>query len=79
MLWILNHKYYSYNNNIKCVDSTIKYNFKSSHYAINLNIVSFFFVYSDFDSIFLLFELIKLFLFSKKKCEKVSLSWKPIQ
>ena len=35
------HTYFSHNNNIKCVDSTIKYiDFKSIHYAINIDVVS---------------------------------------
>ena len=47
--------YSSHNSNIKYVDFTIKYiGFKSFHYAINLDIVSSFVVFSDFDSLFLL-------------------------
>ena len=33
--------------NIKCI------NFKSIHYAINLDVVSFFMIFSDFDYIFI--------------------------
>ena len=44
------HRYSSHNNNIKCVDSTIKcIDFESILYTINLNVVSFS-VFSDFDS-----------------------------
>ena len=71
MLQNQSQSYYSNNSNIKCVDSTIKYiGFESFHYAINLDIVSSFMVFSCFDSIFLLMycslESMKLF-FSKKK------------
>ena len=48
------HRYSSHNSNIKCVGSTIKCTgFESIHYAINLNIVSSFMGFNDFDSIFL--------------------------
>ena len=40
--------YYNHNNNIKRVDSTIKcIGFESFHYAINLNVVSSFMIFSD--------------------------------
>ena len=43
--------YYSHNSNITCVGSTIKYiDFESIHYVVNLNVVSSFMVFSDFDS-----------------------------
>ena len=46
--------YSSYNHNIKRVDSTIKcISFESFHYTINLDVVSFFMIFSDFDYIFL--------------------------
>ena len=46
--------YYNYNSNIKCVDSTIKsIDFELFHYAINMNVVSSFMVFNDFDSMFL--------------------------
>ena len=42
--------YYTHNSNIKCVGSTIKYtNFDSIHYVINLDVVSSFMVFNDFD------------------------------
>ena len=67
-----NHMYSSYNNNIKCVGSTIKYiGFESIHYVINLGVISSFIVFNDFDYMFLsnycYFESIKLFFSSKKK------------
>ena len=46
--------YYSHNSNIKYMDSTIKcIGFESFHYAINLDVVSSFMVFSDFDSMFI--------------------------
>ena len=46
--------YSNHNSNIKCVDSTIKcIGFESFHYAINLDVVSSFMVFRDFDSMFL--------------------------
>ena len=46
--------YYSHNSNIKCMDSTIKcIGFESFHYAINLDVVSSFMVFSDFDYMFI--------------------------
>ena len=46
--------YYSHNSNIKCIDLIIKYiDFESYHYAINLDVVSSFVVFSDFDYMFL--------------------------
>ena len=66
MLQNLSHIYYIHNSNIKSEDLMIKYiGFKSFHYAINLDVVSSFMVFNDFDSIFLSMycslELIKLF------------------
>ena len=50
----LSYMYSSHNNNIKCVGLTIKHvGFESIHYAINLDIVSSFMVFNDFDSMFL--------------------------
>ena len=49
----MSQMYYSYNSNIKYVDLTIKYiDFESFHYVINLNVVSFFVVFGDFDYMF---------------------------
>ena len=46
--------YYSHNSNIKCINSIIKYiGFESIYYAINLNVVSFFMIFDDFNYIFL--------------------------
>ena len=46
--------YSSHNNNIKYVDLIIKYiGFKLFHYTINLNVVSSFMIFNDFDYIFL--------------------------
>ena len=46
--------YYSHNSNIKCVNSTFKYiDFDSFHYAINLNVVSSFMIFSGFNYMFL--------------------------
>ena len=54
MLQNLSQRYYSHNSNIKYVDSTIKcIDFESFYYVINLDIVSSFVVFSDFDSIIL--------------------------
>ena len=54
MLQNLSQMYYSYYSNIKCIDLTIKcIDFKSFHYVINLNVVSSFVVFNNFDSIFL--------------------------
>ena len=66
---------FTISNNIKCVGSTIKcIGFEPIHYAISLDVVSFFMIFSDFDFMFLsmycYFELIKLFFSSKKKKEK---------
>ena len=47
--------HFSYNSNSKCVDSIIKdIDFESIHYIINLDAVSSFMVFNDFDYIFLL-------------------------
>ena len=55
MLYKWNHRYSSYNTNIKYIGSTIKYlNFERIHYAINLNVVSFSMVVNNFDFIVLL-------------------------
>ena len=66
-----NHKYSSYNNNIKYVNSIIKcIIFESIYYDINLDLISSCMIFINFDFIFLLiyyyFELIKLFFSSKK-------------
>ena len=54
MLQNWSQRYSSHNSNIKCVDSTIKsLGFESFHYAINLDVVSSFVVFNDFDSMFL--------------------------
>ena len=54
MLQNLSHRYSSYNRNIKCVGSTIKcMGFELIHYTINLDVVSSFMVFRDFDSMFL--------------------------
>ena len=50
MLQNLSHMYFSHNSigsNIKCID------FESIHYVINLDVVSSFMVFNDFDYIFL--------------------------
>ena len=54
MLQNWSQKYSSHNNNINCVESTIKcIGFKSFHYIINLDVISLFMVFSDFDYIFI--------------------------
>ena len=54
MLQNLSYIYYIHNSNIKSEDSTIKYiDFKSFHYAINLDVVLSFMVFNDFDFMFL--------------------------
>ena len=54
MLYNYSHMNYSYNSNIICVDSTIKcIDFELFHYAINLNVISSYMVFSDFDYMFL--------------------------
>ena len=54
MLHNYNHMYYSYNNNIICVDSTIKcIDFELFYYVINLNVISSYIIFSDLDSMFL--------------------------
>ena len=46
--------YFSHNSNIKYVNSTIKYiDIETIHYAINMDIVSSFIVFSDFDYLFI--------------------------
>ena len=46
--------YYSHNSNIKYISSIINcLGFKPIHYAINLDVVSFFMIFNDFDFIFL--------------------------
>ena len=46
--------YSCHNNNIKYVGSIIKcIDFESIHYTINLDVVSFFMIFSDFDYMFL--------------------------
>ena len=55
MLENWSQRYSSHNSNIKCVDLAIKcINFEWFHYAINLDVVSSFVVFSDFDYMFLL-------------------------
>ena len=45
MLENWNSRYFSHNNNIKCVGSTIKYiGFELIHYAVNLNVGSSFII-----------------------------------
>ena len=45
---------YSGYSNIKCVGSTIQFiNFESIYYVINMDVVSSFMVFSDFDYMFL--------------------------
>ena len=54
MLQNWSHRYSNHNSNIKYLGSIIKYiGFKLIHYAINLDVVSSFMVFSEFDSIFL--------------------------
>ena len=54
MLYNLSYRYYSHNSNIKYVNLTIKcIDFESFYYAINLNVVSSFIVFSHFDFMFL--------------------------
>ena len=81
MLQNWNQRYYSHNSSIKCVDSTIKcIGFKSFHYAINLDVVSSFMIFSNFDYIFIsmycLLETMKLFFFQKKKRKKKMVRYK---
>ena len=46
--------YYSHNNNIKYVDSIINcIGFESFYYVINLNMISSFIGFSDFDYMFI--------------------------
>ena len=46
--------YYNHNSNIKYIDSTIKYiGFESFYYAINLDVVLSFMVFSNFDFMFI--------------------------
>ena len=50
MLHKCNHKHSSHNSNFKCIDSTIKcIIFDPIHYAINLDIVSSYMVFNNFD------------------------------
>ena len=58
--------------------STIKYiGFESIHYAINMDVVSLFMIFSDFDYMFLLisclFESMKLFFSSNKKTKTIKI------
>ena len=54
MLQNWSQRYSSHNSNIKCVDSTIKcIGFESFRYAINLDVVSSFMIFSGFDYMFL--------------------------
>ena len=66
MLQNYSHKYFSHNSNIKYICSIIKcISFESIYYVINLDVVSLFMVFSDFDfmffSMYCSFESIKLF------------------
>ena len=46
--------YFSYNSNIKYVNSIINcICFESIHYTINLDVILFFIIFSDFDYMFL--------------------------
>ena len=46
--------YSIHNNNIKCVESIIKLKgFELIHYIINLNVVSFYMIFKDFDYMFI--------------------------
>ena len=69
MLQNLSHRYFSHNSNIKCISLIIKcIDFESIHCTINLNVVSSFMVFSEFDFIFLsMYCSMNLFLFRKKK------------
>ena len=55
MLQNRNHKYYSHNNNIKYENLTIKFlSFELIYYVINLDVVSFFMIFNNFDYKFVL-------------------------
>ena len=55
MMQNLSQRYSNHNSNTKYIDSTIKcIDFESFHYTINLDVVSSFVIFSDFDSLFLL-------------------------
>ena len=70
----------SHNSNIKCVDSTIKcIDFELFYYTINLDVVSSFEVFNDFDYMFYFYILLVeineiIFLFRKKK-EKIMMKF----
>ena len=54
MLQNLSHKHYRHNNNIKHVNSTIKFiGFESFYYVIDLNVVSLFVVFNNFYYMFI--------------------------
>ena len=54
MLQNRSHRYFSHKSNIKNIDSIIKYiGFESIHYVINLDVVSSFMIFNNFDYIFL--------------------------
>ena len=54
MLYNLNNMYFSHNNNIICVDSTINcIGFEPIHYTVNLDVVSSPMIFNDFDFMFL--------------------------
>ena len=58
--------YFSHISNIKYIYSTIKYiGLESIHYTINLDIISLFMVFNDFDSKENNFIKIKLYFFFK--------------
>ena len=53
MLQNYSHMYSNNNSNIKCVGLPIKcIGFEPIHYAINLNVVLSYMVFSDFDNMF---------------------------
>ena len=54
MLQNLNNRYSSHNNNIKYISLTIKcMDFKPIHNAINMDVVSSFIIFDDFNSMYL--------------------------
>ena len=54
MLRNWSHRYSNHNSNVKCVDLTNKcICFKSFHYSIDLDVVSSFVGFSDFDYMFI--------------------------
>ena len=60
--------YSNHNSNIKCVDLIIKcISFESFSYVINLDVVSYFVVFSNFDFMFLSLVEINEIIFLLKK------------